>query len=66
MSKLQTDEKRDIQYKANRELIWGIGLLLMSSQVGLSGEEGWLMGMLGVLGMISLGMSVYYNWKLND
>ena len=64
MSKLHTDEKRDIQYKANRELIWGIGLLLMSNQVGISGGESLLTGMLGIIGVISLGMSLYYNWKL--
>ncbi|KKL95681.1 hypothetical protein LCGC14_1852130 [marine sediment metagenome] len=65
MSKLQTDEKRDLQYKANRELIWGIGLLLMGNQVAFSVGETWITTMLGILGVISLGMSLYYNWKID-
>jgi len=64
MSKLQSEEKHDLRYKANRELIWGIGLLLMSSQVGIADEGTWLTVLLGLFGMISLGQSLYYNWKL--
>jgi len=59
MSKLQTDEKRDLQYKANRELIWGLGLLLMSNQL----DEGWLATAMGVVGLISIGLSVFYEWR---
>ncbi len=62
--KLQTDEKRDIQYKANRELIWGLGLLLMSHQVAFSDGETWLTVILGIFGLFSLITSLYYDWKL--
>lgn len=60
MSKLQSDEKRDIQYKANRELIWGIGLLIMAGQL----DAGWLAWGMSLLGMISISLSFFYDWKL--
>jgi len=64
MSKLQSEEKYELRYKANRELIWAMGFLIMGNQVGISGGEDWIVLLLGGFGIISLVMAVYFDWRL--
>ncbi len=61
MSELQTEEKHDIQYKANRELIWGVGFLVLAN---VSSGDTWILITMGVFGLISLATSFYHNSKL--
>jgi len=56
---LQTEEKHHLRYKANRELIWGFGFFIL----GMLGS-GFISMVCFVLGTISMGLSVYYDWEL--
>lgn len=56
---MQSEEKHDLRYKSIRELVWGLGFLVLGSE-----SDGFLAIVCLVLGIFALISHLNYNWKL--